>query len=85
VSLFHKLQEYSFLSIAGFIESIKDKKFKCLVQVYLVCFGYNTDDTSKSPSNVTSHLATWTYLLKCIAMLQAHWEADLKGTEFAFE
>ena len=84
-SLVDKLQEYFFLSVTGFIKSIKDEKFKCPVQVYLACFGYNDDDTFKRPSDVTPHLAAWTYLLRCTALLQAHQAAELKQTESAFE
>lgn len=67
-----ELQEYFFLSVTSMVEVAKDKKFQCPVQVYLACFGYNNDDTFKTPSEVTSQLANWQYLLRCTALFQVN-------------
>jgi hypothetical protein len=70
-SLLSSFQEYFFLSVTSSTKSAEDKQFACPVQVFLACFGYNKDDTFKMPSEVTSHLAGWQYLLRCTALFQA--------------
>ena len=76
-----KLQEYFFLSITTVIKSAKDEKFTCPVQVYLACYGYNDDDTFKAPSELTSQLAGWQYLLRCTALFQANRLLKLKKVD----
>jgi hypothetical protein len=70
-SLINSLQEFFFLSVTNPNKGAEDKQFTCPVQVFLACFGYNEDDTFKMPSEVTSHLAGWQYLLRCTALFQA--------------
>lgn len=71
-SLLDNLQEYFFLTVTTVIKSAHDEKFTCPVQVYLACFGYNEDDTFKLPSQLTSPLANWQYLLRCTALYEAN-------------
>jgi len=71
ISVIETLQEYFFLSVTTGIKNVEDEKFKCPVQVYLACYGYNEDDTFKVPSEITSQLANWQYLLRCTALFEA--------------
>lgn len=72
-SLLLKLQKYFFLCVTATVKSLKDEKFQCPVHVYLACYGYNLDDTFKTPSEVTSQFANWEYLLRCTALFQSHY------------
>jgi hypothetical protein len=69
--LLHSLHTFFFLCVTSVIKGTQDSKFKCPVQVFLACFGYNEDDTFKMPSELTSHLAGWQYLLRCAALYEA--------------
>jgi hypothetical protein len=83
-SLLDTLQRYFFLTVTTKIVSAHEEKFACPVQVYLACFGYNEDDTFKAPSQVTSLLANWQYLLRCTALYEANRLVELEQAESAF-
>lgn len=69
--LLNSFQEYFFLSVTSVVKNAQDTQFACPVEAFLACFGYNEDDTFKMPSEVTSHLAGWQYLLRCTALFEA--------------
>jgi len=70
--LLSSLQDFLFFSITGIIKTAYDEKFTCPVQVYMACYGYNSDDTFKSTAQLTSTLANWSYLLRCTTFYQAN-------------
>ena len=83
-TLLNTLQEYFFLIVTRCAKAASDKRFTCPLQVYLACFGYNEDDTFKPPSQVTTLLANWQYLLRCTALYQASRLVELKKAGSVF-
>lgn len=69
--LVHLFQDFFFRCVTEMVKEAEDEKFKCPVQVFMACFAYNEDDTFKTPSEVTSVLAQWQYLLRCTALHHA--------------
>ena len=70
-ALIASFQQYFFLCVTSVIKSAEDEKFACPVQAFLACFGYKDDDTFRTASEVTSHLAGWQFLLRCTALVEA--------------
>lgn len=67
------------------VQVTADKKFSTSMQVFMACFGYKEDDTFKTPSEVTSVLAQWHFLLRCIALYYAAEASKKDKTTTAFE
>lgn len=76
-----KLQEFFFAAVTDSVKESQDDRFKCPVLTYIACFAYNKDDTFKLPSQVTSMLAQWEFLLRCTAIYHGHMSFKAKKSE----
>lgn len=79
------LQDFFFSCVTATVDVAADKKFSTPVQVYMACFGYRKDDTFKAPSEVTSVLAKWQFLLRATALYHAASLSERDSSVSAFE
>lgn len=82
-TLTRQLQHLFFRCVTGMVEEAEDERFRCPVQVYMACYGYNEDDTFRTPPEVTSVLAVWQFLLRGTALYESWVTAEADETTSA--